>query len=234
MEGKERVSIIQGLKPVILVCPHGADDCNTDIITEACAKMLDCYAVINRGFERADVVDVLNDKADCNRVDHCTDEIVFEEYTDQILRFKRRCEISHPRDNVFIYHIHGFGKQVEQQAGTNIDIILGYGESEKYNSYTCELWHRNLFVNCWRHLVGGEVYVGKGGGKYAARHANNMNQYFRKHVPDRNTMSMQVEISGRLRDTETRAEVTGQNLCAILQTILNSDSCYIDVDVIGI
>ena len=83
---KERVGIIIGKNPVILVAPHGADDTNTDIITERVAKKADCYAVINRGFERADFVDVIKDKADCNKIDHCKQEVVYEEFLKPIIK----------------------------------------------------------------------------------------------------------------------------------------------------
>lgn len=62
---KLRVSTITGTIPIILVAPHGPDDKNTDIIVENTAKLLGSYAVINKGFERSDVVDVSNDEADC-------------------------------------------------------------------------------------------------------------------------------------------------------------------------
>lgn len=224
MEGRERVSVIHGSEPIIIVCPHGADDTNTDIVAESCATALSAYAVINRGFERNDTVDVLKDLADCNRVDHVTQEVVDEEFLNPILKFKKMCRKHYPNKHTFIYYIHGFGNQVEREAGARIDIILGYGEAEKYNSYTCELWQRNLFIECYRAMsAAGDVFVGRAGGKYAARATNNMNQYFRKHQIDKKVDSMQVEIALRLRQDEAQAKMTGVTLAAVFGTIADSD-----------
>jgi len=225
MEGRERVSVIHGTRPIIIVCPHGADDTNTDAVAESCASVLGAYAVINRGFERSELVDVLKDKADCNRVDHVTEDVVDEEFLNPILKFKKMCRKQYSNKHTFIYYIHGFGNQVERAAGAAIDIILGYGEAEKYNSYTCELWQRNLFIESYRQMTtGGDVFVGRAGGKYAARNTNNMNQYFRKHQIDKKVDSMQVEIALRLRDDETRARMTGVALATVMDTVLQSDS----------
>lgn len=220
MEGRDRVSVIHGKKPIIIVCPHGADDTNTDVIAEACANSLDSYAVINRGFERSQVVDVLKDKADCNRVDHATEEIVYEEYLKPILNFVKMSRQAHPNKNVSIYYIHGFGNHVEKDTGRAIDIILGYGESERVNSYTCPIWKRNLFIDSYRAFrTSGDVYIGKGGGKYAARASNNMTQYFRKQANNHNVDSIQIEIALRLRETTSQAELTGFTLSTVFSEI---------------
>jgi hypothetical protein len=65
-EVMERVSITSGKQPILIVSPHGYknDDENTATVAEAIASVLNCYAVINRGWERADDVDIFNDKAD--------------------------------------------------------------------------------------------------------------------------------------------------------------------------
>jgi hypothetical protein len=201
----ERVSVIKGRLPIILVAPHGADDDNTAELTEKCAGMLDAYAVINRGFERADAVDVLNDKADCNRVDHCMDDIVYEEYTHYILKYAE--EIQDRQDHVYIYHIHGFGNQVKGSDGKPVDIILGYGLGGNVkDSLTCSKSRINHFGKLYKEnapgyvsSMTGRVAVGKGGGKYAARSSNNMNQYFRAHDNDIYIESMQIEIAQRIR-----------------------------------
>ena len=76
----ERVSVIEGKSPIIIVAPHGykGDDENTDLIAEEIANALHCYAVINRGWERSDSVDFMKDKADCNNVYHCKEDVVRE------------------------------------------------------------------------------------------------------------------------------------------------------------
>ena len=64
----EKVSVLEGTIPALIIAPHGFknDDLNTDLIAEEIATDLSAYAVINRGWERADKVDWFNDKADCN------------------------------------------------------------------------------------------------------------------------------------------------------------------------
>lgn len=204
----ERVSVIKGTKPIILVCPHGCDDDNTAELTEKCAQMLDAYAVINRGFERQDTVDVLNDKADCNRVDHCMDDIVYEEYTHYILKYVE--EIQDRHDRVYIYHIHGFGNQVKgNTSGKPVDVILGYGLGGNVkDSLTCRQSRINHFGKLYKEnapgyvsSMTGRVAIGKGGGKYAARSHNNMNQYFRAHDNDIYVESIQIEIAQRIRSS---------------------------------
>lgn len=203
----ERVSVIKGSRPIILVCPHGSDDDYTAELTEKCAQMLDAYAVINRGFERADTVDVINDKADCNRVDHCVDDIVYEEYTRYILKY--RDEIQDTHDRVFVYHIHGFGNQVKGSDGRPVDVILGYGLGGNVkDSLTCRAERINHFGKLYKEnapgyttSMTGRIAIGKGGGKYAARSSNNMNQYFRLQDHDSYVESIQIEIAQRIRAT---------------------------------
>ena len=72
---RERVNVIYGKQPILIVAPHGPDDSRTDILASAAAKTCHAFAVINQGFERGEIVDTDNDIADCNRVDHCNSEV---------------------------------------------------------------------------------------------------------------------------------------------------------------
>lgn len=218
----ERVSVIQGKSPVILVCPHGPDDTFTEQITEMAANLGGFYAVINRGFERANKVDIDDDKADCNRVDHVLEPVIDDEFLQPILKYKSECLSSFGQ--AFIFHIHGFGDQVEKDAGYRIDLILGYGESDKKPSYSCELWHRNVFIHLWRTSPrGGDICVGAAGGKYAARDSNNLNQFFRKHVIDQDVYSMQLEISRRIRRHSTDADNTALAIARAIAALLTNN-----------
>lgn len=232
---RERVSHILGKKPIILVCPHGADDTNTDIITEMAAKQLDCYAVINRGFERADFVDVDKDLADCNRVDHVKQDVVRDEYLNAITRFVQKITMKGARgmtmmwgvpygynvEMAHIFHVHGCGNGIHKEAGEPVELVIGYGLGTKKDNLTCEPWRKSLFVDLWKHYaVNGAVYVGKGGGKYAGRDSNNMNQYFRKHIFDQNVQSMQLEFPYSARDSESQAVTTAMQLALVLSDYL--------------
>ena len=238
---KERVSTIIGKTPIILVAPHGPDDTNTDILTERVANQLNCFAVINRGFERADCVDVINDKADCNRIDHAKKEIVFEEFFKPILKFKDRLTqnsikmmvpssflpINSKRskpDPATIFYIHGCGNIVHKETQQLVSLIVGYGLGTKKDSITCDLWRKNLFVDLYdktiadRNLTSnyGKVFEGRGGGRYAGRDSNNLNQYFRKHDPDRNIHSLQLEFPFSVRSNE---KVLDDTVCFLAHSI---------------
>jgi len=232
---KERVEVRHGKLPVILVAPHGADDTYTGELTKACADRLDCSAIINWGFERADVVDVLNDRADCNRIDHIEQDVVREEFLDQIVRLRNRLSFAIPQGKkpyVYIYYIHGFGKQVEEAMKTKIDLILGYGESEIKPSYTCPQWIIDMLIHEWEENIYtvGDVFCGKPGGPYAARMKNNLCQLYTKHMNDTFVRSAQIEVCQRLRCNKQTAMWTGSVLANPLREILSSDHFDLVID----
>ena len=246
---RERVSVIQGKRPVILVAPHGADDTNTAVIAEQAAKQLDCYAVINRGFERSDTVDVDNDKANCNRIDHAKQEVVYDEFLRPILRIKDKLiqkwyksnpwYTGNPQDPVacVVFHVHGCGDLIHKEANEPVELVVGYGLGHKKDNLSCELWRKNCFVDIYRHYaqgchswVNGEVYEGKGGGKYAGRDSNNMNQYFRKHLNEPFVDSLQLEFPYSSRNTESRAVITAMLLSTVIQDMLQYTSYSVTPD----
>ncbi len=234
----ERVSTLLGKSPVILVCPHGADDTNTDVITEIAAQQLDCFAVINRGFERADDVDVDNDKADCNRIDHIKQDVVYDEFLRPLIRFEQRVNNkastrqSYPffaygfgsyaqPDPVHIFYIHGCGNLVHKEAGEPVEVILGYGLGIKKDSLTCDVWRKNVFVDLYRkYATDGDVFEGKSGGRYAGRDSNNLNQYFRKHENKPWVHSMQLEFPYSTRNDRTAAVQTAIKLSVVVKDYL--------------
>jgi len=234
---RERVSVIQGNQPILLVAPHGADDINTDILTEQTAHLLDCYAVINRGFDRADFVDVNDDKADCNRVDHIIQDVVYDEFLKPILKIKNRViykpstPFSHGgTQKLLILYVHGVGDNIHRIANEPVDMIVGCGRGTKKDSFTCKTWRKNLLIDTWRSFSNaGAVYEGKGGGKYAGRSANNVNQYFRKHQLDRNVESMQLEFPYSRRNSLATASATARLFYTVLTEFLGHGEGY-DLD----
>jgi hypothetical protein len=234
---RERVSTIIGKVPVILVAPHGADDTNTAVIAEHAAKQLNCYAVINRGFERSDVVDVDKDKADCNRIDHARKDVVFDEFLRPIIKFKERClqkslskklqtgtwSGKYPMsDPVHIFHIHGCNNSVHNEANEPVEVIIGYGLGIKKDSLTCDEWRKNCFVDIYRNYANdGDVFIAKGGSRFAGRDSNNLNQYFRKHEMDANVHSMQLEFPFSARNSESRAVLTAMLLSTVILDYLS-------------
>jgi hypothetical protein len=227
-----------GKQPVILVAPHGADDNNTIALTKQAAEKLDCYAVINQGFERASYVDVNNDLADCNRVDHAKEPVVFDEYLKPIVKFqtalwrKMYPGVAPPsyipvaaKGKPMVLYIHGAGNKVHAAVGEQVGIIIGYGLGSKKDSLTCEPWAKNLFVDLYRQYgTNGECYEGQGGGKYAGRSSNNMNQYFRKHLNTRAVNCMQLEFPWSTRNTASEISLTATLLAVVLEEHLKQTS----------
>ena len=226
---KERVIAIIGNRPIILVAPHGADDVNTDIVAEHAAKILSCCVVANRGFQRSNDVDVERDKADCNKINHCLSEVVFEEFLKPILKFKDKItqgihqnknpikNMYSPYETVHLFFIHGCGDMVNKEAKEQVGLIVGYGLGVKKDSLTCDVWRKNLFVHLYRKFSkNGDIFEGKCGGKYAGRNKNNLNQYFRKKDMDVRVQSMQLEIPYSFRKTKDTAIDTANLLSSVI------------------
>lgn len=211
------------LGSVILVAPHGADDTNTDILTEVTADILGCYAVINRGFERAQTVDVDKDLADCNRIDHCKEDVVYEEFLKPIKKFKDR--IVGPYHTglkaAHIFYIHGCGDIVHKEVGVRVRCIIGNGLGLKIHSRSCDDWRKNTFSYSMFMLNGPKEVpcLARGGSKYAGRDANNLNQYFRKHDINFLVQSMQLEFPYSAR-RDDQVEYTAHDLATVIVNYL--------------
>lgn len=225
----ERVSIIEGKKPILVVAPHGfdGDDENTSIIAEAIANVTDGYAVINRGWERDETVDFLNDKADCNNVNHCHEDVVREEFLDPILRFRSR--ILKKYDTVYMYMIHGMGNKHRILAGEpQLDVVIGYGAGSP-NSHTCDLWRKNLFMALLTD-AGMTTMQGKKGGAMSGWARSNMNQLFRKWYPDPSVQALQIEIVHELRKDRDTALLCAEYLALAMIDMLSRKNFKTDVE----
>lgn len=220
----ERVSVREGKIPIIIIAPHGYDDPHTDIIAEQIAETLDCYAVINRGWERSSTVDVFEDKANCNNISHIHKDVVKDEFLDPIRRYTTRLTKQIVKNSsiflqkVFILSIHGVSNTIRSVESQKIDIVLGYGAG-KPNSYTCELWKKNnlafLLRKKGRRMC---VWEGRPGGAFAAWGKNNITQLYRKKYPENWIDSLQIEIvRSPWRDTPNKARITG---CIIANALL--------------
>lgn len=230
-----RVETRIGKSPIILVAPHGPDDVNTDVIVEVAARHLDSYAVINKGFERSSVVIESEDQADCNKVDHASADVVYDEFLKPIIKFKNFIKkkispgfgwsLPGPTDKkALILHIHGVGNKIHKDTGETVGCVIGYGLGIKRDSLTCEIWRKNLFVDLWRNLRKTEIFEGSGGSNYAGRSSNNMNQYFRKHELDPWVDSMQIEIPYSDRKSDFGAAMTGRELSEVIQGMVDIDT----------
>lgn len=197
----ERVSVIQSENdsmPILLIAPHGAsgDDEKTAELTEKLAEKLDCYAVINRGFERADKVDYFNDKADCNNVNHLQEDVIREEFLESVQKCVGRIHNEAMEANIFL--IHGMANPKTEK----FDMVIGYGASEStHPSYSCDIWRKDAFLyTLSKNSV--KAYVGKAGGRYSGARKSNLNQYYRSWEYSDMVHSMQIEIIKSLREDE--------------------------------
>ena len=139
----ERVSVREGVLPLVIVAPHGPDDPFTDTIAETMAEEIDAYAVLNHGWERADAVDPQNDKANCNSIKHCHEDVVKDEFLD-LLRFVYRS-----RKTIFaaklcpflqaplMITIHGVGNDIRNQVKVPVDMVLGTGDGQSFSPHVC-------------------------------------------------------------------------------------------------
>lgn len=216
---RERVNVIMGKTPNLIIAPHGTDDKNTAIIGKEIAQSIGAFAVINQGFDRDNIVDVDKDRADCNSISHCKSEVVYEEFLKPIIKIKNICNKFFTKKNqsMNVFIIHGCGSRIHSVVNENVGLILGYGLGVKKDSLTCEIWRKNLFVDLYRKIkVYGDIFEGKGGGRYAGRSSDNLNQYFRKHDTDYSVQSMQLEIPFNLRNNNTEIKKT----CFLLKSVI--------------
>lgn len=210
----ERVAIKEGKIPVLVYAPHGfnGNDENTAIIANSIAKEIGAYAVINKGWERSDAVDCFNDKADCNNVQHCHEEVVKDEVLDPIFRFMRKIKKQH--GIAFLYHIHGMSDRHREKVKDKMDIVVGFGDGNP-PSHSMDLWRKDFFISKLNTL-GINTYEGKSGGNMSGWSKNNMNQLFRKWYIDTNIQSLQIEVTHELRSDTTMALVTSDYLATCM------------------
>lgn len=200
----ERVSIRRGNKSILLIAPHGYknDDEYTAEITKKIAEDIDCYCVVNNGWQRVEnPVNEEEDQANCNNLLHLQEPVVKEEFLDPIIRFKD--EIVGNGKLLFTYVIHGMGDKHRVTANDpDLDMVIGWGLGSP-SSHSCDKDVKNAFMKNLQ-LVGVNAYEGKKGGAMSGWTKTNINQLFRKYYPDPRVQSMQVEIVHSMRKNVTK------------------------------
>lgn len=210
----ERVRVIEGSAPILIIAPHGfdGDDENTKIVAAKVAEYCNAYAVVNQGWERAEDVDFLNDKADCNNVLHCMEDVVREEFLDPILRYKSR--ILKNFQNCNIYMIHGMANRHRLICGDDtMDVVVGFGS--KPSTLSCELWRKDAIIETF-HKCGINAYEGKKGGQFSGSTRKNMNQLFKKWHFDDRVNSLQIEIIFENRKDKNTAELFAKKVGEVI------------------
>lgn len=214
----ERVSLIEGQVPIVIFAPHGfqGNDENTAVLAETLAKQFNTFAVINRGWERADAVDCIKDQADCNNVDHCHVDVVQDEILEPLLRFVKKCK--NLDNNVFLYNIHGMSNNHRKKVQDNMDLVIGYGAG-KPDSFTMDVWRKDFFMHKLINL-GLNAYEGKAGGQFSGWARTNMNQLFRKWYFDASVQALQIEIVHELRSDKDMCLLMGDYIGTCMMELL--------------
>lgn len=220
---KERVSIRLGTKNVLFVAPHGhdLDDTNTGIIAMAAADFMKANAVVNNGWRRSKTVDELASKANCNDLDHCSEDVVKAEFFDPIVSsIESVVESLETADadeqNCYIFMVHGIGNSVRTKSNDpNLELIVGFGAGDPPR-YTCEKSHRECFMDLYQ-SIGTGVYAGAPGGAYSARSYKNMTQAIHRLTGQ---PVMQLEYIYEVRKTEKIAEDCGYQLGRVITAML--------------
>jgi hypothetical protein len=211
----ERVSLVHGKNPVLLVAPHGFDDSHTATLTEAAAIACNGNAVINRGWERADTVNVLTDKANCNNIKHANHNVVKDEFLDPVNRLASRIATKHRY--ALILHIHGCGNDIRKKCGEDVDVIIGWGDGNPKRP-TSSNQTRNLFTYLCDMAKWMPVQAGTGS-KFAAWDRNNLLQLWNNHYI---YQALQLEFVTATRRNAQVAEATGQKLGNLINTFLSN------------
>jgi hypothetical protein len=206
-----RVLTIEGKAPILVFAPHGfeRDDERTDLIAEHCAGLVEGWAVVNRGWARADAVDPAHGRADCNDVDHCHAGALASEILAPLLGFRARILAEHP--GMFMVVVHGMANRHRRKtADGRLDVVVGYGAGTPA-SPSCDAWRKDAFAHRLAR-AGLAVYAGRPGGRFSGWADSNMNQLFRRHYPDPRVQSLQVEVARSLRADPAAARRTAELL----------------------
>jgi hypothetical protein len=210
-----RVTIREGNSPILIIAPHGANDKNTDYIAEYMAERFDCYSVINWGWEKSTKVDCFTDQADCNNLEHCHEDVVYDEFLSPILRYKARILQNHRKCFQFI--IHGVGNDIKKKAkDPTIDLLVGYGASSEPQTHTCPIWFKDLFIYL-AESAGMQTYLATT--DYAGKRKRNLNQIWKRWYPDGNVYSLQVEIVQSARRSKDEAQIYAEFLGEVISKL---------------
>lgn len=220
----ERISVIRGRKPIIFVATHAPEELYTGEIAKYAATCCEGSAIVNNGFRRSQVVDVLNNKANCNNIDHAQAPVVKDEFLDPLCNIVRRhCNLGR---EVQIYYIHGCSDAVHQEAKDEVGCIIGYGDTSWGTALTCDSWKVALFASIFNSHGIGKAYRGRPGGRFSADSPQNVVQYFNLHlVTERqNVICMQLEIPKSFRKGQAHVDVMGTALWKCSQLVHEADS----------
>lgn len=214
----ERIALVEGDVPVILLAPHAEDE-NTAQIALTVAKYISGFAVVNQGWKKSKTVDFWIDLADCNNNEHLHEDVVREEFLEPLLRFVKRIK-NNIDDRIYIFNLHGCSNNVRRVAKDNgLDIIVGYGSGEP-SVYSCKIKIKDALVY-YLENEGFGVYEGKAGGKYSGSSYLNLTQLFKQWYVHNNVHSFEVHIVKEHRTTFFTE--TCHCLASVIENLLDVD-----------
>lgn len=208
---------------------HGAIAPST--ASASSGEEIGAYAIINRGWERADDVDDLNSLANCNNIDHLYEDVVCEEFLEPLERYYS--QIMQKHGGMYYFIIHGCGNDARNNSSPNLSAILGYGDGNK-PSLTCTNEMRRCFHDILVQDKLWNVWHAGPGSKFSGWDKRNLNQFWRKHQHDIDVQGFQLEFVTALRKTEGDAEVSGRYLASVVERLTNSTWNDFDVSKIKV
>jgi hypothetical protein len=223
----ERVTTLVGKEPILIIAPHGFDDTNTGVMAESAAKALKAYAVINHGWERADAVDALDDKANCNNNKHILEDVVKEEFLDPITKYTNKImhggnpsHWSNHSETVHVFILHGCGNDVRKAVDPNLSCVVGYGLGDPKPRLTAEEWRVKLFNYAIDQDKAWKFYNAPAGSRFSGYDLNNLNQHWRRQGYRDVVQSMQLEFVTATRKSQADAEVSGVYLAKMIKSYM--------------
>lgn len=210
----ERVSVIQGDLPILLIAPFGADDNNIANLLELMSSEMGTFSVINKGWKKSKYMNFLNEEANCNNIVHIQNDVVKEEFLDPILRTVAKIQ-KKLDERVYVINIHGCDDKIKNIE--NLDMIIGYGEGNPPN-HTCNLQIKDAFIY-FLEKENFNVYEGKSK-KYSAASKNNICQLYKWH---QSVHSIQLMLAHKLYDDMSVLQITSERIVAALDDLLLFD-----------
>ena len=216
----ERVSIIHGNKPILLIAPHGPEDRNTDTFTASAAKALGCSAVINRGFIKGPRVDVSHDIANCDHVSHCRSPVVYDEFMRPIVRWYNRFSKNHR--TLYVFVVHSIDSIVRDLTSRDLSMVIGFGQNFKNPRFSCDPWRKDLLSflfakdkNAWGVWVAGDQ------SPFSGWEPTCLNQLFYGEFQNEEpaVQSMQLSIIENVLWDRDDADISGVYFASILTKI---------------
>lgn len=213
----ERVSLVYGENPLLVVVPHGADHENLARAGEMLAHDLGGFAVINRGWRGSKIVDHSADLANCNDVRHLREDVVREEFLNPVLRMAARIKRKYS-DRILMLVLVPCDEEAKASAdGEMLDIVVGYGAGNP-PSFSCDTRTKSALIHFMQE-EGFGVYEGAAGGRYSGKAKNSLNQLFVRWHPDDCVDSIQLAVVEDMLSDDPMIAMTVEGLVSAIDSL---------------